>query len=53
MNFIITHLGDVKLQINRHFELLTEKNVIAAIKRRVECFYAKTPVYRVRAIEID
>ena len=51
-NFLISRYGDVKAQVNGHFELITG-DYATYIKNRAEFYYTIAPVYRIRSIDFN
>ena len=51
-NFLITRYGDVKRQVDSHFEPVYG-DYADSIRKRAELYYARVPIYRIRSMEFN
>ncbi len=51
-NFLITRYGDVKRQINNHFELL-EADYAELVREQAQSYYSIRPIYRIPRLDFS
>jgi hypothetical protein len=51
-NYLVSRNGDVKQQVNSHFELLNDADA-EYIRCKLEACYAAVTIYKIRSIELS
>ena len=51
-NFLISRCGGIKRQVRTYFEPVSEED-LHQLKKRIEAYYSKVPIYRVRTINFN
>jgi len=52
-NFLITRYGDVKYQVNGHFEPITSDDRATYIREQAELYYSTVPTYKIRTMDLS